>query len=107
MNYLQKYFKYKKKYLYLKKIIGGNLFNDLYDKLIHIFKDINKKQIQQLKKNILHIKGGSSIKYHLKKKDIRIDELETLTNDIDVYIILDDNQLNKENFLKKKRILYL
>ena len=45
MDYTNKYLKYKKKYLNLKKILGGNIFNKIYDKLIKIFRDINKINI--------------------------------------------------------------
>ena len=104
MEYKNKYLKYKNKYLNLKKLLGGNIFNKIYDKLIKIFRDINKINDPIFGfKDILHIKGGSSIKYHLQKNMIAPDELTRLTNDIDILVILDDYKSeNLESFNKSK-----
>ena len=108
MDYTNKYLKYKKKYLNLKKILGGNIFNKIYDKLIKIFRDINKINDPLFGfRDIIHIKGGASIKYHLQKYMIAPDALTRLTNDIDILVILDDYKLenlelfneNKKNFV--------
>ena len=107
-KYYNKYLKYKKKYLNLKKILGGNIFNKIYDKLIKIFRDINKINDPLFGfRDIIHIKGGASIKYHLQKYMIAPDALTRLTNDIDILVILDDYKLenlelfneNKKNFV--------
>jgi predicted Zn-dependent protease with MMP-like domain len=104
MPYL-KYIKYKKKYIKLKNIIKGgmfenlfkNLFKNLFDNLIIKLKEIIIDNHEYFGDNtIFHIKGGSSIYYHLKK-NISNDILEDLTNDIDILIIMEDyNKINGE-----------
>jgi len=105
MNFKNKYLKYKKKYLNIKKLLGGNIFNKIYDKLIKTFRDINKINDPIFGfKDIIHIKGGSSIKYHLQKNMIAPDDLNELTNDIDILVILDDSKSeNLELFNKNKK----
>jgi len=105
MDFKNKYLKYKKKYLNIKKLLGGNIFNKIYDKLIKTFRDINKINDPIFGfKDIIHIKGGSSIKYHLQKNMIAPDDLNELTNDIDILVILDDSKSeNLELFNKNKK----
>lgn len=85
--------------------MGGNIFNKIFDKLIKIFRDINKINDQIFGfRDIIHIKGGASVKYHLQKHMIAPDELTGLTNDIDILVILDDYKLqNLESFNENKK----
>jgi hypothetical protein len=85
MDYYNKYLKYKTKYLKLKNQKGGNFINfeQFYNFIIPMCITYNN-----LFKNIVHIVGGSSVKYHMYINNIQ--EHIGITDDIDIYLI--DNQ---------------
>lgn len=97
INYLNKYLKYKTKYLQK----AGNLFENLYNDLIQYCIDFNKKGAQVFnifgegQNDIIHIKGGSSIKFHLIENKI---DSKNITSDIDALLILGEDS-NKEDIL--------
>jgi hypothetical protein len=87
MNHQNKYLKYKNKYQKLKQQIGGNLIETLFVPIITCFLEFNKKQtmIRELfgDDRFIHVKGGSSIKYHMMKKGL---DSTGVTNDIDIFL---------------------
>jgi len=85
MDYYNKYLKYKTKFLKLKNQIGGNFknFEEFYNFMIPICILYNS-----MFNNIVHIIGGSSVKYHMYTHSIP--EHIGITDDIDIYLI--DNQ---------------
>ena len=97
MNYYYKYLKYKNKYLKLKQLGGAFNFEAHFNIIIQQIIDFNKEQLQQDNPIIAHIRGGSSIKYHLIKLG---KEHENITSDIDILLI--HNTINpaiKDTFL--------
>ncbi len=74
MNYKYKYQKYKEKYISLFQQHKIILFENIFDRLILFCFNYNKildndddnEEIFSTNRYV-HIKGGSSIKYHLKK----------------------------------------
>lgn len=87
MNYLNKYLKYKNKYQKLKEQVGGNLIETLFVPIITCFLEFNKKQTLTRElfddDRFIHVKGGSSIKYHMMKKGL---DSIGVTNDIDIFL---------------------
>ncbi len=119
--YLQKYLKYKMKYLLLSKSKinkideikqkrGGATqnfnFDELFIPLIEFIKEYNRDKIANEMDlfgivNLFQVKGGASIKYHLMQRGINTNKL---TSDIDLLYFLDDSE-DKESeidaFFKK------
>lgn len=79
-KYKLKYLKYKKKYLELKG--GVNIFFEAaFTTLINYCKKFNKINTKNL---IAHVKGGSSIKYHLMNISMNTHEI---TDDLDILLV--------------------
>jgi hypothetical protein len=92
MEYKQKYFKYKKKYIYLKNQFGGNIrFNTLFKEIIMYCIEYNQRPLTKEEElfgdiSFVHIKGGASILYHLINRNSNVN-LEGLTEDIDIFFV--------------------
>jgi len=106
MNFQQKYIKYKQKYNILKNNINnqiaGDLFESLFDKLINYCLLFNKKNDDNYLfgnskfNRYLHIKGGSSIKYHLK--NLNKPEHHNITSDLDIFLVCDTKDYNSDTY---------
>jgi hypothetical protein len=80
-----KYIKYKNKYLRSFNQKAGELcdFENFFNFFVNLCLEYNSINFP----NLIHIKGGASIKYHLQKAN---KEHIGITNDIDILLILDD-----------------
>jgi hypothetical protein len=93
-KYIHKYLKYKKKYLDLKG--GVNVFYEAaFPSVINYCKKFNKiiHTMNGGRNLIAHIKGGSSIKYHLMKRGINT---HAVTDDFDLLLIKPDNMTDND-----------
>jgi hypothetical protein len=101
MEYKQKYFKYKKKYLYLKNQSGGSIiFNTLFKEIIMYCMEYNQRPLTKEEElfgdtSFVHIKGGASILYHLINRNINVN-LEGLTEDIDIFFVSSEETANTD-----------
>jgi hypothetical protein len=82
---------------YKNTLINNFDFEIFFNFFINICFEFNKKHFYFLGNNIAHIKGGSSVKYHLMKKSI---DNANITNDIDILLIIDDSIQDFFNFIK-------
>jgi len=83
---------------------GGEIFEDIFDKLINVIKNIIIDGYTLFGfQTIFHIKGGASIYYHLKKN--LVNETKDLTNDIDIFVIIDDISTEESFEQEKKNII--
>ncbi len=100
-NYYNKYFKYKNKYLQLKKQIGGNLFEYLFVPLVNYCLEYNNSQTEMGRmfgqNRFVHIKGGSSIKYYMIKNNM---DSTNITSDLDLFLVTSEEEkmANIESF---------
>lgn len=99
--YYKKYLIYKKKYIKLKKQKGGDLFELLFMDLINYCIEFNSIETEfgQLfgENRYVHIKGGSSIKYHMWKNNISNGDI---TSDLDLFLVTSQEEMefNVQNF---------
>lgn len=103
MGYFEKYIKYKTKYENLKNQIGGNIFELLFVKLIMYCFEYNKTiggDPDSGPNRFVHIKGGSSVKYHMMKYGMV--EHENITSDLDLFMVSNilEANYNVETFLQ-------
>jgi hypothetical protein len=132
-QYYTKYLKYKQKYLYLKKILGGNKFNLISFNILHPFEKVtnisfknllvNLEKNEEVRDKYLHITNDNDQKYVSLISDIlalsdqkRFDRREAkILKLIDFYIKLgyviclqevSDITLDKLNSIYKNRIFF-
>lgn len=94
-NYKYKYKKYFKKNQQLLNQLGGNMFDIIFVDLINYCLEYNFKRdsTEELfgQHRFVHIKGGSSIRYHLMKHMQPKSTYENITNDLDLFFISEDD----------------
>ena len=101
MEYKQKYFKYKKKYIYLKTQLGGSvIFNTLFKEIILYCIDYNQRPLTKEEElfgetSFVHIKGGASILFHLLNRNINVN-MEGFTEDIDIFFVASEQNAHKD-----------
>lgn len=113
MNYKYKYQKYKQKYISLFQQQKFILFENIFDKLILFCFNYNKildndDDYDELfsTNRYVHIKGGSSIKYHLKKNSNP--NHYNITSDLDLFLICypgDETKYINDFFIRLKDYL--
>jgi hypothetical protein len=84
---------------YKNTLIDNFDFEIFFNFFINICFEFNKKHYPFLENNIAHIKGGSSVKYHLMQKGV---DPTNITNDIDILLISDNTIKDFFNFIKNQ-----